>query len=282
LKRYLALAIAALLAALVSLGQTPVPPAPVTNADVLEMLHSGLGADVVVAKIRNSQCQFDTSPSALKSLNESQVPQSVLLAMIEAAGAPRVTAPAPVNSAALDERGKHKAKCDKCAVVLVSSVDSASGIVTDDWFSKNQLKWVEDRSKETSEGKRPLRFLFTKYRENADYILLWTTAIGFRPYIYTVPHTETQTASISGNANTSYSNGASSFATFNGTVNVQRTYYQTVSGQQEYVDVDLVVLDGRTGRKLYESWHRGNWRWSKPDKDCIADAFAFLQKLVPQ
>jgi hypothetical protein len=39
--------------------------------------------EIVIAKIKASQCQFDTSPDTLKQLKEAEVPDSVILAMIE-------------------------------------------------------------------------------------------------------------------------------------------------------------------------------------------------------
>ena len=41
---------------------------PLTNADILDMLNSGVSQDIVIAKIKKSACEFDTSPEALKAL----------------------------------------------------------------------------------------------------------------------------------------------------------------------------------------------------------------------
>jgi hypothetical protein len=43
--------------------------------------------------------------------------------------------------------------------------------------------------------------------------------------------------------------------------------------------VNLVVYD-RSGKKVFETWHQGNWIWSKPDKDCLEDAFDHLAYAV--
>jgi hypothetical protein len=59
-------------------------PRPLSNSDVLEMLKAGLGPDVVVAKIKTSPCDFDTSPATLESLKRAGVPNSVVMAMVEA------------------------------------------------------------------------------------------------------------------------------------------------------------------------------------------------------
>lgn len=55
---------------------------PVVNKDIVEMVKAGMSADVVIAKIKTSVSQFDTSPSALVSLNEAGVPDAVLLEMV--------------------------------------------------------------------------------------------------------------------------------------------------------------------------------------------------------
>ena len=46
-------------------------------------------------------------------------------------------------------------------------------------------------------------------------------------------------------------------------------------GEREFVNVVATVY-ARDGRKLFETMHQGNWRWSKPDKDCLEDALNYL------
>jgi hypothetical protein len=53
-----------------------------TNKDVLEMMKAGLTADVMVAKIKSSATSFDTSPTALAELKGANVPDTVILAMV--------------------------------------------------------------------------------------------------------------------------------------------------------------------------------------------------------
>lgn len=60
---------------------------PLTNDDVINLVKSGLSAEVVTAKIRQSGGNFDTSPTALKTLKEAGVSETSILAMIEAAPA---------------------------------------------------------------------------------------------------------------------------------------------------------------------------------------------------
>lgn len=57
---------------------------PLNNSDVLDMLNAGISQDVVIAKIKKTICDFDTSAAALKALKVANVPDTVLLAMVEA------------------------------------------------------------------------------------------------------------------------------------------------------------------------------------------------------
>jgi len=53
-----------------------------TNKDILDMVNAGLTADVIVAKIKSSATSFDTSPTALADLKAANVPDAVILAMV--------------------------------------------------------------------------------------------------------------------------------------------------------------------------------------------------------
>jgi len=55
-----------------------------TNKDVLEMLKSGLPAEIVAAKIKASHCNFTTEVSDLRTLKDGGVADSVVLAMVQA------------------------------------------------------------------------------------------------------------------------------------------------------------------------------------------------------
>src|SRR5580765_1726087 len=54
-----------------------------SNQDVIEMLKS-LPPDIVAAKIKTSHCNFTTEVADLTSLKEKGVPDSVVLAMVQA------------------------------------------------------------------------------------------------------------------------------------------------------------------------------------------------------
>ena len=75
--------------------RTPPPQAAVlTNADVLMMLKMGLSSEVIIAKIRVSNCSFDTSPASLQELKKANASDALIMAMMAPA------APAPAASAA--------------------------------------------------------------------------------------------------------------------------------------------------------------------------------------
>jgi hypothetical protein len=57
---------------------------PLGNQDIIDLLKAGLTPDVVVAKIKASICDFDTSPVSLKDLKSAAVPDAVILAMVQA------------------------------------------------------------------------------------------------------------------------------------------------------------------------------------------------------
>jgi tetratricopeptide (TPR) repeat protein len=84
--------------------QEPPPPdtaAPpgLTNHDVLKMVQAQLPDSVVVAKIKASNCQFDTNPEALIALKQAGVSEAVLKTMAEApVTGPPEPSPPPICS----------------------------------------------------------------------------------------------------------------------------------------------------------------------------------------
>jgi membrane-associated protease RseP (regulator of RpoE activity) len=55
-----------------------------SNGDVVGMIKAGIGAEVVIAEIKAARCSFETNPTALIELKNVGVPDSVILAMVEA------------------------------------------------------------------------------------------------------------------------------------------------------------------------------------------------------
>jgi hypothetical protein len=65
-----------------------IPDRLLTNADVIEMLHSGLTPRAVILRIHDSPCKFDKSATALEALRAADVPYKVVLAMMQAPEVP--------------------------------------------------------------------------------------------------------------------------------------------------------------------------------------------------
>lgn len=71
----------------VAFGHPKASTPPLTNNEVVSMVKAGLRADVIIAKVQTSECAFDTSPVALEKLKAAGVPETVMLAMVEAPNA---------------------------------------------------------------------------------------------------------------------------------------------------------------------------------------------------
>jgi hypothetical protein len=71
----------------------PVPA--LNNAAIVKMRTQRLSADVIIAKIQSSPCEFDTSPAALQKLKVAGVPDKVIVAMVTAPSASAPPPPAP-------------------------------------------------------------------------------------------------------------------------------------------------------------------------------------------
>jgi len=69
---------------------------PLNNASIVKMRNLHLTADVMLAKIQSSPCDFDTTPAGLQKLKQAGVPDKVILAMVMA---PSASAPPPVPKA---------------------------------------------------------------------------------------------------------------------------------------------------------------------------------------
>jgi hypothetical protein len=57
--------------------------AELTNKDVLDMVKSGLATEIVVAKIKASHSKIDTSASTLSELKSANVPDAIIMAMVQ-------------------------------------------------------------------------------------------------------------------------------------------------------------------------------------------------------
>lgn len=64
--------------------KTPSETKALANSDVVGMFKAGISAEIIVAKIKNTPCSFDTSPAALKELKDAGLTDNVILAMVQA------------------------------------------------------------------------------------------------------------------------------------------------------------------------------------------------------
>src|SRR6185437_4378316 len=69
--------------------QNQLPWDALTNHQIVQMVKAKVPAEDIIAKIKNSRCHFDTTPSILTELEIQGVPAEVVKAMSEAPyGAP--------------------------------------------------------------------------------------------------------------------------------------------------------------------------------------------------
>jgi len=74
---------------------------PLSNADVIKMVKSGLPESVIISSIQSSPAHFDLSPNGLISLHKAGVSQKIMDAMMAAGGSkPPAEAAAPPSGAA--------------------------------------------------------------------------------------------------------------------------------------------------------------------------------------
>lgn len=66
--------------------------AALTNEDIVSLIRAGLGAEVIIAKIKTSATKFDTSVEELLALKDAGVEDDVIAAMVNAGGAAPATA----------------------------------------------------------------------------------------------------------------------------------------------------------------------------------------------
>lgn len=192
--------------------------------------------------------------------------------------APTVSTQKPLSEEAAQERAKVEAECPTCKKIFGLYFDPNTRTLKETWVNKNQKKFLKENYEKVKNGRLEKRLQFVRHKENATYLILWTQAVGYRPYVRYVPHTDTDTGRFSGTYR-GMSGSDLTWGNFQGTVEVERTYYTQQTGVRPYLNVYLTVLDAKTGRSVFNTYHQGNWLWSKPDKDCLADAINFLRSL---
>ena len=97
----------ALVMACAALSVTPAWAETLTNDSVVAMSKAGLGAESIVAKIRNSATKFDLSTDGLVALKQQNVPDPVIAAMLNASSGPAASQSAAIDSGSPDPLAQH-------------------------------------------------------------------------------------------------------------------------------------------------------------------------------
>lgn len=56
---------------------------PLTNKDVIDLSKAGIGDDIIIAKIKSSKCEFDTTSNSIVELKKSGVSDNIVLAVLD-------------------------------------------------------------------------------------------------------------------------------------------------------------------------------------------------------
>jgi len=129
-------------------------PTLLTNDMVIKMAGAKLGDAVILAKIKTSQCNFDTSTDALINLKQAGVSDAVVQAMVEVGGAPATeTSPntavpaqpmSPIQLGMTPEQVKATLGPPQRGLRKVSKIDPAESTMT--YFYKDiRVTFVNDK-----------------------------------------------------------------------------------------------------------------------------------------
>jgi hypothetical protein len=149
-------------------------------------------------------------------------------------------------------------------------------------MSPNQTEWWLKEGQKKFPG-----ICITTEKNEADYLIAWTATESADTYTYTVPKTET--TEHRGTINTTSTSTGSIDST--NTTGIYRgtsttTTYENRQGEWPVVYVNAFVhrmtKDGSdkpyVRTPLFVSKHKGQWRWSKPDKDGFVKSLEFINK----
>jgi hypothetical protein len=154
-----------------TLAVTSSPPSAaqsseMTNEDVLDMTKAGLSAGVIVEKISNTPCRFDTSVSALEALKSSGVENSVLSAMI------RCHASGPAHTHPYVWIGANQERLSERSGMAITGRDSDDGISVETNPTKTTTQTHSEYADTARELSTKCPFLvITNRRSEADYAI---------------------------------------------------------------------------------------------------------------
>jgi hypothetical protein len=135
-----------------------------TNADVIQLAQSGLGKELIINKIKNSQCEFDVSMNGLVDLKKAGVDDVIVGVMMEKAREKKETL--PVANVGIDP--------SKPAVVPAGNIETAKqALATAKTLAIKKSSLNPSRQALEKELlKRPewknYNFTITEYKDTAD------------------------------------------------------------------------------------------------------------------
>jgi tetratricopeptide (TPR) repeat protein len=141
-----------------AIGQSQSPEQQaLTNADIVKMVQAHLPESVVLAKIKSSTCEFDTSPDALIKLNQAGASQSVLQAIVETM-IPPSTSDVPPADAVCSDYGdcvsKGKAALDSSqwddAIAIFQTASNLDPSKPNAWLGIGAVYWETARYEEAA------------------------------------------------------------------------------------------------------------------------------------
>jgi hypothetical protein len=156
---------------------------------------------------------------------------------------------------------------DSCRVkVVVAAVSwDGSGEPRFGVMSDNQIGWWR------SEGQKKFpKICLVSTKDEADYGIAWKALQSADKYAYTVPNTST----------TQHNGtvvGPGGVGTYSGTSTTTTDERREGEWPVTYVNA-AVFKNGGDDIPLFVSKHKGQWRWSKPDKDAFVKSLEFINK----
>lgn len=194
------------------------------NADVIQLLNAGISAEIVVAQIKASVCDFNTSTTELIELKSLDVPDAVILAMVQAPrpdhGANNAPVAQQIQQGSEQPSGARQdgLSCDKVVSFALADPNGVhpfmgTGNWIGNWVRKNGQKYPDICFSQTPMQGRE-NYLLT-LSQSAGYLT------GFDPVVRTNTSTSTSPVSGSGTATDNY--GGMWNYTYNGTVTTTTT-----------------------------------------------------------
>lgn len=152
-------------------------------------------------------------------------------------------------------------------------------------LSADQLKWWLEEGQKKFKG-----VCLATSLETADYVVFWAEKSENYTYEYNVPKTETtqHTGTVNGTSTGTSSTGTSNTVYTSGTYSGTSTKTTYEKEQTEVTIRYVVATVHKTGLMggqkeiaelpVFVSEHKGQWRWSKPDKDALVKSLRYIAR----